>query len=378
MLNRIPFNRPVLVGHELDYIQQAIRGQHASGNGPFTKRVEADLEQILGAPRILLTTSCTHALEMSARLLDLAPGDEVIVPSLTFVTTAAAFALHGGTPVFVDVRPDTLNLDEQLLAAAITPRTRAIVAVHYAGIGCSMEAILEIASRRGIVVIEDNAHGLFGSWNGRPLGSFGALSTLSFHETKNVSCGEGGALVLNDASFVPRAEILREKGTNRAKFFRGEVDKYTWVDHGSSWVLSDLLAAYLLAQIEERESIQARRRAIWTAYHTRLETWAGQNGVRLPHLPAQAAPAWHIYALLLPNATSRSRVLRHLGQNGVNATFHYQPLNLSPMGARFGGRAGQCPVAEDVADRLVRLPMYNDMRSEDVEAVIDAVTAFTA
>jgi dTDP-4-amino-4,6-dideoxygalactose transaminase len=373
----VPFNRPVLVGNELAYITEAIRQNHASGNGPFTKRVESILEMLLGAPRALLTTSCTHALEMSARLLDLSPGDEVIVPAFTFVTTAEAYALHGGTPVFIDVNPDTMNLDERLLEAAITPRTRAIVVVHYAGIGCSMKPILEIAGRRGLPVIEDNAHGLFGSWYDSPLGAFGAMSTLSFHETKNVSCGEGGALIINDQSLIARAEILRDKGTNRSRFFRGEVDRYTWVDHGSSWVLSDLLAAYLLAQLEKRDAIQVRRRAIWTGYHSHLREWANLTGVSLPTVPEGASPSWHIYAIVLPSDWDRSRFLDHLKQNGVNATFHYQALNSSPMGQRLGGRVGQCPVAESMAERLVRLPIFNDMSDVDLETVIAAVTSFS-
>lgn len=373
---KVPFNRPVLVGRELEYITQAVRQNHASGNGPFTKRVEGVLEALLGASRALLTTSCTHALEMCARLLDFAPGDEVIVPAFTFVTTAEAFALHGGTPVFVDVRPDTMNLDERRLERAITSRTRAIVIVHYAGIGCALESILELAARKGIPVIEDNAHGLFGTWRDTPLGTFGAMSTLSFHETKNVSCGEGGALIINDVDLIARAEILRDKGTNRSRFFRGEVDRYTWVDHGSSWVLSDLLAAYLLAQLERRDVIQERRRAIWTGYHSQLAAWAANNGVLLPTVPEMAGPSWHIYALMLPTGDGRDRFLAHLNARGVNATFHYQALNTSPMGMRLGGRRGQCPVAEAAADQLVRLPIFNDMNEDDLHTVIDAVVSF--
>ena len=259
----IPFNRPSLTGHEMAYVRDAIERGHISGDGVYTRRSEGMLSEILGGARVLLTTSCTHALEMSALLLDLGPDDEVIVPSFTFVSTASAFALRGARPVFVDIRPDTLNLDERLLPQAITPRTRAIVPVHYAGVGCELDTILEIAAGAGIRVVEDNAHGLFGRFRGQPLGTFGAMSTLSFHETKNVSCGEGGALVVNDPSLIARAEILREKGTDRSRFFRGEVDKYTWLDLGSSYVASDMLAAFLLAQLEAREKIQRARQRIW-------------------------------------------------------------------------------------------------------------------
>lgn len=373
---RIPFNRPTITGRELDYIQDAVNAMHVSGDGVFTSRCQALLEEITGAPKTLLTTSCTHALEMAAILLDIQPGDEVIVPSFTFVSTANAFALRGARPVFGDIRPDTLNLDETRIESLITPRTRAIVVVHYAGVGCEMDAILEIARRRGIPVIEDNAHGLFATYRGRPLGSFGAASTLSFHETKNVTCGEGGALVLNDRRWVERAEIVREKGTNRSRFFRGQIDKYTWVDIGSSYLLSDILAAFLLAQLEARERLQITRRLRWDAYHTELADWAEANGIRRPLIPLHCEHPAHLYYLLLPSLAHRQSMLEHLKAHEVDAVFHYQPLHQSEMGRRFGARPGQCPVTEDVSDRLVRLPLSSGLTHDEQARVIEAVRAF--
>jgi dTDP-4-amino-4,6-dideoxygalactose transaminase len=372
----IPFNRPCPAGNEFRYMQAALDGMKISGDGAFTKKVQTLLEELLGARRVLLTTSCTHALEMAAHLLDLATGDEVIVPAYTFVSTANAFALRGARPVFADVRPDTLNLDEAAVEALVTPRTRAIVPVHYAGIACEMDALLAIARRHGLAVVEDAAHGFLGRYRGRALGSFGALATLSFHETKNFTCGEGGALVLNDDRFAARAEILREKGTDRSRFFRGEVDKYTWVDFGSSYVPSDLLAAFLAAQLEARESIQARRKAIWLSYAKSLADWARGEGVRLPYVPPDCDPAWHLFALVMPDGSARDRMLRHLAERDVNAVFHYVPLHLSPMGRRFGGRPGACPVAECAGERLLRLPLHVGLSDGDVARVLDAVTAY--
>jgi dTDP-4-amino-4,6-dideoxygalactose transaminase len=287
----IPFNKPYVVGKEFEYIQQAIDNLHLSGDGLFTKRCEALLEQELGVPRALLATSCTHALEMAALLLDIKSGDEIIIPSFTFVSTVNAFVLRGARPIFIDIRPDTLNLDESQLERLITPRTRAIVVVHYAGVGCEMEAILQVAQRHGVPVIEDNAHGLLGKYRGKCLGTFGCLATLSFHETKNFNCGEGGALLINDPQFIERAQIIREKGTNRSRFFRGEVDKYTWVDVGSSYLLSDILAAFLYAQLETRELIQSRRKRIWEYYYAQLKDWASNYGVQLPFVPAHCESA---------------------------------------------------------------------------------------
>jgi dTDP-4-amino-4,6-dideoxygalactose transaminase len=373
----VPFNQPAVTGREMALMQQAIANGHLSGDGAFTKRCHAMLEAITGAPRVLLTTSCTHALEMSMLLAGIGPGDEVICPDFTFVSSVNAFVLRGARPVFVDIRPDTLNLDERLVEAAITPRTKALMAVHYAGVGCDMDALMAIAGRHGLAVVEDNAHGLFGRLHGRALGSFGAMSTLSFHETKNLTCGEGGALVLNDASLVERAEIVREKGTNRTRFYRGQVDKYTWVDVGSSYLPSDLLAAYLTAQLEAKDAIQARRHAIWAAYDTALAGWAERQGIRRPIVPAGCEHPAHIYYLLLPSLDARTRLLAHLRERRILATFHYQPLHLSDMDRQFGGRAGQHPVTESVADRLVRLPVFYQLTDADQARVVDALHAFS-
>ncbi len=373
----IPFNRPVAFAPAFDYMREALENGKISGDGAFTKRCHALLEESLGVPRVLLTTSCTHALEMSALLLDIQPGDEVIIPAFTFVSTVNAFVLRGANPVFVDVRPDTLNLDENLLPEKITGRTRAIVPVHYAGIACEMDAIMEVARAHHLAVVEDNAHGLFGRYQGRYLGTFGQLATQSFHETKNFMMGEGGALLINDPALVERAEIVREKGTNRARFFRGQVDKYTWVDVGSSYLPSDLLAAFLLPQLEARERVQARRQHIWQVYHEQLGAWAARNGVRQPVIPPGVEPAWHLYYLLLPSLDQRQRFIAHLAERGVKAVFHYLPLHLSDMGRRFGGQPGDCPVTETVSDQLVRLPMYNDMTDEELAYVIAAVESFS-
>ena len=372
------FNRPAVTGKELHYMQQAIESGHLSGDGDFSKRCHARLTEITGAQKALLTTSCTHALEMAMLLVDLEPGDEVICPAFTFVSTANAVALRGARPVFVDVRADTLNLDERLLEAAITPRTRAVIVVHYAGVACAMDEILAVASRRGVMVIEDNAHGLFGHYKGRPLGSLGALSALSFHETKNLTCGEGGALLLNDAALVDRAEIIREKGTNRSRFFRGEVDRYTWVDIGSSYLPSDLLGAYLWAQLESAAAIQRRRHEIWDRYARELESWACAGGVRLPIVPDHCAHPAHIFYLLMPSLERRTAFIRHLRERQILAPFHYLPLHLSDVGRGYGGTDGQCPVTEDVADRLVRLPLFFQLAVEDQTRVIGAIQEFTA
>jgi dTDP-4-amino-4,6-dideoxygalactose transaminase len=372
----INFNQPAIVGKELHYISQAILSRHASGNGPFSQRCQALIARLLGAPSVLLTTSCTDALEMTALLLDIEPGDEVIVPSFTFVSTPNAFVLHGAKPVFVDIRPDTLNMDETRLEALITPRTRAIVPVHYAGVGCEMDVILDIAARHGIGVVEDNAHGFCGAYRGKPLGTFGVLATLSFHETKNFTCGEGGALVINDDRYSGRAEIIWEKGTNRSRFVRGQVDKYTWVDVGSSHLPSDILAAFLFAQLEAREAIQARRRAIWERYDSSLKEWAGNEQVRLPVVPAHCDQSYHMYYLVMPSLDSRQALIARLKAEGIMSVFHYLPLHLSPMGLRFGGADADCPVTESISDRLLRLPFYNDMTDADQDAVIRAVSSF--
>lgn len=373
---KIPFNRPSLTGREHSYIDEAVAAGQISGDGPFTKRCHKLLESVLGVPEVLLTTSCTHALEMAALLLDLKPGDEVIIPSYTFVSTVNAFVLRGAKPVFSDIRSDTLNMDEGRLESLITPATKAIVPVHYAGVGCEMDAILDIARRHGVAVVEDNAHGLFGKYKGRPLGTFGALATVSFHETKNFICGEGGALLINDSDFAQRAEIIREKGTNRSLFFRGHVDKYTWVDFGSSYLPSDILAAFLFAQLEAREDIQAKRRRIWDNYHSSLTDWAAANSVSLPTVPPWCEQAYHMFYIVLPSLETRNRLIEHLKDRGILGVFHYVPLHLSPMGVGFGGGKAQCPVTENMSDRLLRLPFYNELSGVDQDHVIRAVWDF--
>lgn len=342
----------------------------------MTKRAHAILEDQLGVPRAMLTTSCTHALEMAALLLDVGDGDEVIMPSFTFVSTANAFVLRGARPVFADVRSDTLNLDEDRLEALITPATRAIVVVHYAGIGCNMRAIMEIAQRHGIPVVEDNAHGLFGKRHGTYLGRFGTFATLSFHETKNFTCGEGGALLINDPGYSGRAEIIREKGTNRSRFFRGQVDKYSWVDLGSSYLPSDLLAGFLVAQLEAREQIQNARNRIWDNYASGLAEWAAEARVRLPVVPADAEPAYHLFFILMPSPADRDGLIDYLKDRGISSVFHYLPLHLSEMGQRYGGRIGDCPVTEAVSDRLLRLPFYTNMTEAEQQRVIEAVRGY--
>lgn len=373
----IPFNKPYLTGHELTYMADAVRNGHISGDGSFTRRCHALLEEQIGVPRALLTTSCTHALEMAAILLDIKPGDEVIVPSFTFVSTVNAFVLRGAKPVFCDIRPDTLNMNEALLPGLISARTKAIVPVHYGGVACEMDTISALAESHGIAIVEDNAHGLFGRYRGKNLGTFGALATQSFHETKNFQCGEGGALLINDPQLVERAEIIREKGTNRSRFFRGQVDKYTWVDIGSSYLPSDLLAAFLLAQLESLETIQAKRKSLWERYRQGLTVWANDNGASLPVVPDKCEQAFHMFYILLPSLESRQMLIAHLKERGIMSVFHYLPLHLSEMGLKMGGKKGDCPVTEDVSDRLLRLPFYNDLAEDDQERVIDAVTSFT-
>lgn len=373
---QIPFNKPALTGREFEYMAQAIHNGHISGDGPFTKRCENLLAEIMGVPRVLLTTSCTHALEMCALLLDLKEGDEVIVPSFTFVSTVNAFVLRGAKPVFADIRPDTLNIDEVQVARLVSPRTRVIVVVHYAGVGCSMDALQNLASSARIALIEDNAHGLLGKYRNRWLGTFGELATQSFHETKNLYCGEGGALLVNDPSLISRAEILREKGTNRSRFFRGQVDKYTWVDVGSSYVPSDLLAAFLLAQLEAREHIQNRRREVWERYHNELQKWAPERGWRLPVVPPDCEQSHHMYYVMLNSSEERQALIAHLKTAGILAVFHYQPLHLSDMGRRFGGQAGDCPVTEQISDRILRLPFYADLEPCDQDRVLEKLKKF--
>jgi dTDP-4-amino-4,6-dideoxygalactose transaminase len=375
---RIPFNRPACVGAEQEYMSEALASGHISGDGLFTKKCQAFLENVLGVKKALLTTSCTHALEMAALLLAFQPGEEVIIPSFTFVSTANAFVLHGARPLFIDIRPDTLNLDETLLEKVCTKKTRAVVPVHYAGVGCEMDAIREFADRRGLAVIEDNAHGLFGKYKQGYLGTFGALSTLSFHETKNFTCGEGGAILINDPRYIVRAEIIREKGTNRSRFFRGEVDKYTWLDLGSSYLPSDILAAFLFGQFESRQIIQAKRKEIWESYADSLKDWARGNSVRLPVIPDDCQQSYHMFYLLLPTPAAQKAFIKHLKEHSILSVFHYLPLHLSAMGARFGGKVGDCPVTEDLSRRLVRLPFYNGFSPADRQDVVEAIRDFSA
>jgi dTDP-4-amino-4,6-dideoxygalactose transaminase len=372
----IDFNRPTIVGKELYYISQAIHNGFSAGDAAFTKKCHAFLEGAWGVPKALLTTSCTDALEMSALLLNIQPGDEVIVPSFTFVTTANAFVLRGAKPVFIDIRPDTLNLDETQLERLITERTKAIVPVHYAGVGCEMDSIGTIAAKYDIPIVEDNAHGLFGKYKGKYLGTFGTFATQSFHETKNFICGEGGAILINEPQYIERAEIIREKGTNRSRFFRGQVDKYTWVDIGSSFLPSDLLAAFLYAQLEARDEIQTKRRNVWHYYYDHLQDWAGEFGVRLPVIPSYCEQSYHMFYLLLPSLEVRQALIDHLKARGILSVFHYLPLHLSDMGRQFGGDEGDCPVTEDVSDRLLRLPFYNDLTEADQARVVGAIREF--
>ena len=369
----IPFNRPCLAGNELKYIEEAIRNQHLSGDGPFSKKCQAYLEEKIGVPKVLLTSSCSHALDMCALLLDIQPGDEVILPSFAFVTTANAFVMRGAKPVFVDIRPDTLNLDESHLERLITSRTKIIVALHYAGVGCEMDAIASIAASHRLAVVEDNAHGLFGTYKGRNLGTMGCLATLSFHETKNMTCGEGGALLINDLTYVDRAEVIREKGTNRSQFFRGEVDKYTWVDLGSSYLPSDIQAAFLCGQLEASGAIQEKRKRIWQAYAERLAPWAERTGVGLPLSPPYCQHPYHMFYLLCPSSEKRARLIEGLKSRSILSVFHYLPLHLSPMGRKWDYHPGDCPVSEEISDRLLRLPFYHQLSPDDQMRVCDAL-----
>jgi len=376
MNTSIPFNKPLVNEAGRRYVAEALSSGKQSGDGPFTQRCHALLESLLGAPTVLLSTSCTHALEITALLLHLRPGDEVIMPSFTFTSTANAFALRGARIVFADIRRDTLNLDERQVESLITARTKAIVVVHYAGVGCEMDVLLEVAKRHGIAVIEDNAHGLFAKYRGRYLGTFGGLAAQSFHETKNFSSGEGGALIINEPRFIEEAEVIREKGTNRSRFFRGEVDKYSWIGLGSSYLPSDILAALLLSQLEAREEIQSRRRRIWQNYYAGLEAWADQQGVGLPFVPGYCDQAYHMFYLLLPSLQDRQALIGHLRSRGILAVFHYLPLHLSEYGRRWGGKDGDCPVAEDVSARLLRLPFFFSLTDTEQAAIIDSICSF--
>ena len=375
-MEKLDFNRVAFNGRELDYIAESVQSGHIAGNGPFTKRAEALLADIHGGSRSLLTTSCTHSLEMSAMLLDLQPGDEVIVPAFAFVSTANAFVVHGATPVFVDVRGDTMNLDVEAVEAALGPKTRAICAIHYGGVAAEPDRLANLASSHDVMLIEDNADGLGGQFNGQALGTFGALSAASFHETKNVTCGEGGALIVNDARLSDRAEVLREKGTNRSRFFRGEVDKYTWTDIGSSYVMSDLLAAVLTAQLERIGPIQSHRLDLWQRYESELADWAAAAEIDTPAVPEGCEHTGHVYFLQMHSSEQRDQFIAHMRGHGVQAVFHYQPLHSSTVGRRFGGQVGQFPVAERAADTLVRLPIHAALTPAQQGRVIAAVQSF--
>jgi dTDP-4-amino-4,6-dideoxygalactose transaminase len=373
---QIPFNRPFIAGKELYYIAQAVTLGNIGGDGHFTRECSALLERRFGIHRVLLTPSCTAALEMAAMLCDLGPGDEVIMPSFTFVSTASSVARLGAKPVFVDIRPDTLNIDETLIEDAITERTKAIFVVHYAGVGCEMDRILAIAKGHGLRVVEDAAQGVNSFYNGRALGSIGDIGCYSFHETKNYICGEGGALCLNSPELVERAEILRDKGTNRQKFFRGDVDKYTWVDLGSSYVPSEICSAFLYGQLEMLDEISVRRREIYDTYRRSLKPLEAEELLRLPRIPEDCASNWHMFYVLLPTAAQRDEVLEALRAQGIHAVFHYVPLHDSPMGRRYGYRSGDLPVTEDLSARLLRLPMYYEITREQQRAVVEAIVEF--
>jgi dTDP-4-amino-4,6-dideoxygalactose transaminase len=372
-LTHIRFARPYVVGKELDYIQQVLTAGRLAGNGTFTEKCHAWLERHVGCKRILLTHSCTAALEMAAILADIKPGDEVIMPSYTFSSTANAFVLRGGVPVFVDIRPDTLNLDESQIESAITPQTKVVVPVHYAGVGCEMDTIMDIADRYSLLVIEDAAQGIMSSYKGRPLGNIGHMAAFSFHQTKNAVSGEGGALLLNNPTWVERAEIIWEKGTNRSQFFRGQVDKYTWVDIGSSYLPSEITAAFLYAQLEELETITQYRLNIWMQYHQAFAALENKGRARRPIVPAECQHNAHIYYLLLPDLEQRNTLLENLTAAGINAVFHYIPLHTAPAGKKYGRANTDLPQTQLASDCLIRLPLWAGMTTQDVNRVIDAI-----
>ena len=376
MKYRIPFNKPSIVGKELDYITQSVLSDHISGDGVFTKKCQKLLEQQFSAQKVLLTTSCTAALEMAALLCDLKNGDEVILPSYTFVSTANAFFLRGANLKFIDIRADTLNMDENLLENAITEKTKLIVPVHYAGVACQMDTINEIAKKKGLYVVEDAAQGVNAKYKGSHLGTIGDLGTYSFHETKNYICGEGGALLINNMNFAERAEIIREKGTNRSQFFRGQVDKYTWVDVGSSYLPSDILAAFLYAQLENIDKILEKRKRIYELYNEMLQPLTDRGLLVLPTIPDDCEPNYHMYYVLLHNNETRAALIDQLKQKSILAVFHYVPLHLSPMGQQLGYKRGMLPVTENVSDRVLRLPFYNELEESDIRAVVKEFFSF--
>lgn len=372
----IPFNEPLVTGREIEYLQQALNNRKISGDGPFTKLCSTWFEENFACTKALLTTSCTHALEMAAILADIKPGDEVIMPSYTFVSTANAFVLRGAKIVFIDVRPDTMNMDEKLLEAAISDKTKAIVPVHYAGVACEMDTIMEIAARQGLFVIEDAAQGVMSKYKGKYLGTIGDMGCYSFHETKNYTCGEGGALIINNECFIERAEIIREKGTNRSKFHRGQVDKYTWMDIGSSYLPSELNAAYLYAQLEMAEEINDKRLELWNQYFEGLKQLRDQGILELPYVPKECRHNGHIFYIKVKDIEERSRLIQHLYENGVNAVFHYIPLHSSPMGNKTGYFNGIDRYTSRDSERLLRLPMYYVMGKDEINLVVDQINMF--
>lgn len=373
----IDFNHPYVAKNQMEYLRQVLESNHISGDGAFTTKCHRFLQETIEVKKALLTTSGTHALDMTALLLNLKAGDEVIVPSFTFVSTVNAFVLRGAKPVFVDIHEDTLNINETLIENSISDHTKAIYVVHYAGVGCEMNKITEIAKKYGLYIVEDNAHGLFGKFRNKNLGTFGCLAAQSFHETKNISCGEGGAILINDADFIERAEIIREKGTNRSRFFRGQVDKYTWVDMGSSFLPSDILAAILLSQFEDFQFIQSQRKTIWNRYHQNLLDWSKTTGVRLPFVPDHCEQSYHMYYLIMPDIKSRTRFIEYMKENEIYTVFHYIPLHTSDMGKYFGYHEGDFPITEYTSDRLVRLPFYNDLTEKDQLTVIENIKRFS-
>lgn len=377
-MNEIPLIRCCPSGEALENISQVITSHHIDGGGNFTKKCENYLQSKLESPKVLLTNSCTSALEMSALLIDIQPGDEVIIPSFTFVSTANAFVLRGAKPVFCDIRQDTLNIDENKIENLITSRTKAIVLVHYAGVGCEMDSIEKLANAHSIYIIEDNAHGLFGKYKGKYLGTFGCLATQSFDRAKNFTCGEGGALVINNESLVSRAEIIRDKGTNRSLFLRGEVDKYSWVDLGSNFFPSELQAGFLYSQFTAQQQIQAKRSYIWHYYNENLESWGRLYNVSLPFVPDYCEQPFHLYYLLMPSCEARNALIIHLKSREISSAFHYLPLHLSDMGRRLNNNQVYCPVAEEVSERIIRLPFFNDLTNDDLRRIIEAVTDFTS
>ena len=375
-MRTIPFNRVEHQFNEIDYIKRVLMNGHISGDGEFTVLCNELIEKELGVKKVFLTTSCTHALEMAAMLLDIKLGDEIIIPSFTFVSTVNAFVLRGATPIFIDIRPDTLNMDEKLLEGLITKKTKAIVPVHYAGVGCEMDMIVDIANNYKIPLVEDNAHGLFGKYKGKNLGTFGYFATQSFHATKNFTCGEGGALLINDESYVERAEIIREKGTNRAQMFRGEVDKYSWVDIGSSYLPSDILAAHLYSQLENRDTIQHRRKIIWGRYQNELSSWANKYQIGLPIIPDHCQQAYHLFYLIMPSLEARTAMMNYLASHGISSAFHYLPLNTSKYGKIQSSKNNSCPVTEDLSNRLIRLPFFNSLDEVSQNKVIQCILSY--